>query len=73
MIGSPRTKGQSELEWSAIKRAIQARVNYEAQVWRERELNDKLDAAWQEFKDRLKDDELPEYDPAALDALGPGR
>lgn len=73
MIGSPRTKVESELEWSAIKRAIQARVNYEAQVWRERELNTLLDAAWKVYRDGIEKDELPQYDPAALDSLGPGR
>jgi hypothetical protein len=71
MIGTPRAKTEVELHWSAIKRAITARVNYEAQVWRERELNARLTAAFSEFDDRLKSGELPVVDEE-LSALGPG-
>jgi hypothetical protein len=49
-MNGPRTKGDQELAWSAIKRAITVKVNYEAQVWRERRLNALLDEAWKQFK-----------------------
>jgi hypothetical protein len=60
VIGEPRPKGETELAWSAIKRAITARVNYEAQVWRERQLNIRVAAAWVEFKKAIDDNELPQ-------------
>lgn len=49
-MNGPRTKDATELAWSAIKRVIQAKVNYEAQVWRERELNRRIDEAWKVFQ-----------------------
>jgi hypothetical protein len=73
MIGTPRTKTETELQWSAIRRAIMARVNYEAQVWRERQLNERLDKAWDEFSGALKDNMLMGPAPEDLDAIGPGR
>jgi len=60
MIGKPREKDEAELAWSAIKRAITARVNYDAQVWRERQLNERLVAEFEKFKSRLNQGELPD-------------
>ena len=72
MIGSPRTKSEVELAWSAIKRAVQARVNFEAQTWRERRLNTLLDEAWADFKAGLDVDKILGPGSDALDLLGPG-
>lgn len=73
MLGKPRTKDEAELKWSAIKRAVTARVNYESQVWRERELNARLRDAWEDFKTDLDNNELAEVSSHDLDAIGPGR
>jgi hypothetical protein len=73
MIGQPRTKTDTELSWSAIKRAVAARVNFEAQVWRERELNRALDEAWDAFKDGVDNDLILGPPADALDLLGPGK
>jgi len=62
-MNGPRTKGEQELAWQAIKRAITAKVNYEAQEWRARQLNVQLDEAWKIFKDGLDRDVI----------LGPGK
>jgi hypothetical protein len=62
-VNGPRTKGDTELAWQAIKRAITAKVNYEAQEWRARQLNTQLDEAWKIFKASLDKDLL----------LGPGK
>jgi hypothetical protein len=62
-VNGPRTKGDTELAWQAIKRAITAKVNYEAQEWRARQLNTQLDEAWKIFKASLDKDIL----------LGPGK
>lgn len=72
MNGQPRKKDPTELAWSAIKRAITMRVNYEAQVWRERRLNDELDAAWGLFKDGLDNDLILGPGDEYLNLLGPG-
>jgi len=55
-MNGPRTKGEAELAWSAIKRGVTAEVNFETQCWRERELNARLEEAWKEFKAALDDD-----------------
>jgi len=73
MIGKPRTKDEAELAWSAVKRAVSARVNYEAQVWRERELNARLEEAWESFKLGLEDDRILSPSAEDLKAIGPGR
>jgi hypothetical protein len=62
----PRTKEAEELEWSRIKRAITARVNYDAQCWREAELNSRLEKAWDEFKDALANGLLVLHEPPEL-------
>ena len=59
MIGEPRPKDEIELAWSAIKRAVTARVNFEAQVWRERQLQIRLAAAFVEFKAAVDAELLP--------------
>lgn len=59
MRGQPRKKDEIEITWSQIKRAITARVNFQAQVWRERRLNEALDAAWKAFERRVNAGELP--------------
>jgi len=66
MIGKPREKDEAELAWSAIKRAITARVNYDAQVWRERQLNERLVAEFERFKNRLNKGELPDVQGLGL-------
>lgn len=70
MIGQPHKKDEAELAWSAIKRAATARVNYEAQVWRERRLNEELFKLWEEFQTALNDGKLLEIE--GLNLLGPG-
>jgi len=35
-------------------------VNYDAQVWRERQLNERLVAEFEKFKSRLNQGELPD-------------
>jgi len=72
MNGQPRKKGEAELSWSAIKRAVTARVNFEAQVWRERKLNEALNEAWEQFQEGLNDDIILGPGADALDMLGPG-
>jgi hypothetical protein len=62
-MNGPRTKGDQELAWQAIKRAITLKVNYEAQEWRARQLNVQLDEAWKIFKAALDNNVI----------LGPGK
>lgn len=69
MIGKPRTKDESELAWAKIKRAVTSRVNYEAQLFRERELNARLAAEWATFDANLKKDKIIEPADDELDDL----
>lgn len=71
-MNGPRTKSEPELAWAAIKKAIQAQVNFEAQVWRERRLNAELDKAWRQFKEALDNDVILGPGPDVLGELGPG-
>lgn len=56
MNGKPKKKEEVELRWNEIKRAVTAEVNYKMQCLRERELNEKLDAAWTMYKNSLAED-----------------
>jgi len=71
-MNGPRTKNEAELSWNAIKKAIQAQVNFEAQVWRERRLNVLIDDAWRDFSSALADDVILGPGKDILGALGPG-
>ena len=71
-MNGPRKKEPVELAWSAIKRAITARVNYDMQVEREHRLNDALDEAWKEFKTGLDQGQILGPSDDALEALSPG-
>jgi len=66
----PRKKEAAELAWSAIKRAATARVNYEAQVWREQRLNEELDKLWHQFEKALNTGEILGPDPRFLELGG---
>jgi len=71
-MNGPRTKDKTELAWNTIKRVITAKVNFEAQVWRERELNRRIDDAWKVFKDDLANERLQLADVSDLNELGGG-
>jgi hypothetical protein len=72
-VNGPRTKDQTELAWSTIKRVITAKVNFEAQVWREKELNRRIDEAWKVFQADMKDGRLQLADVNDLNELGSGQ
>lgn len=71
-MNGPRTKEEAELAWSAVKRAITLEVNYEAQVWREKELNARVDQAWKLFKAAMDQGELLGPDLSSFKKLGDG-
>jgi hypothetical protein len=57
-----KPKNEVDLAWNAIKQVVNAKVNMEVAIYRERRKNDLLSEIWPQFKDALTSGEILELE-----------